>query len=257
MRHDDLPSLRIRTPEGITFAMTLAGPAVRCLAWIIDFMCIAIVASIAGQLLKILGAIHADVARAAAILAYFLVSIGYGMLLEWYWSGQTCGKRLLRLRVVDAQGLRLQKSQVIIRNLLRFVDSLPALYLLGGIVCLSNRLAQRLGDIAANTVVIRIPTFTPPDFEQLLEGKYNSLRDYPHLAARLRQQTSPQEANLALQAILRRDQLTPAARLQLFERLATHFRSLVDFPPEALEGLSDEQYVRNVFDVLFRLPGRN
>ncbi len=254
MPRDNLPSLRIRTPEGVVFAMTLAGPLVRFLAWLVDFASVAVLLLATEHILKIVGALHADVARAISILAYFVLSIGYSIALEWYWNGQTCGKRLLRLRVVDAQGLRLQVGQVVIRNLVRFVDSLPGLYLVGGVVCLGTRLAQRLGDIAANTVVIRLPLTNPPDFEQLLAGKYNSLRAYPHLAARLRQQTSPQEANLALQAILRRDQLTPAARVQLFGSLAAYFRVLVDFPQEAFDGLSDEQYVRNVLDVLFRTP---
>ena len=55
----------------------------------------------------------------------------------------------------------------------------------------------------------------------------------------------------ALHALLRRDLLTPAARLQVFAALAEHFRALVAFPQEATDGVSDEQYVRNVVDVLF------
>ncbi len=85
-----------------------------------------------------------------------------------------------------------------------------------------------------------------------MAGKYNSLRDYPHLEARLRQRVSPREAGLALQALLRRDQLDPQARIDLFEQMAFHLRSLVAFPAEACEGITAEQYVRNVVDVLFR-----
>jgi hypothetical protein len=93
---------------------------------------------------------------------------------------------------------------------------------------------------------------TPRPFTQLLAGKYNSLREYPHLEARLRQRVSPGEARLALQSLLRRDRLESRARLELFEELAAHFRALVVFPPEAYEGITAEQYVRNVVDVLFR-----
>jgi len=191
-------------------------------------------------------------ARAIATVVYFIVSIGYGMAAEWYWRGQTVGKRLLRLRVMDAQGLRLQFSQIVIRNLLRFVDMLPAFYLVGGIACLVSRRAQRLGDLAANTIVVRNPRITKPDLDQLLAGKYNSLRDYPHLEARLRQRISPAEASIAMQALLRRDRLEPQARVELFEGIAAYFRSKVEFPPEATDGITDEQYVRNVLDVLYR-----
>ena len=76
---------------------------------------------------------------------------------EWRWRGQTIGKRLLRLRVVDAEGMRLQFNQIVTRNLLRFVDSLPAFYFVGGLACWLSPKCQRLGDIAANTIVIRNP----------------------------------------------------------------------------------------------------
>ncbi len=183
---------------------------------------------------------------------FFIVSIGYGILTEWYWRGQTLGKRLLRLRVLDAHGLRLQFSQVVIRNLLRFIDSLPALYLVGGVICLFNRRAQRLGDFAANTVVVWNPPIAEPDLNQLLKGKYNSFREYPHLEARLRQHVSPFEAQIAVQSMLRRDELEPQARIALFRELSAYFQTLVTFPPEATDGISDEQYVRNVIETLFR-----
>jgi len=186
------------------------------------------------------------------VLSYFVISIGYGILLEWIWRGQTMGKRVLRLRVVDAEGLRLQINQVVIRNLLRFVDMLPAFYLVGGVVSLLNRRYQRLGDIAANTVVVRAPKLSEPDLDQLLAGKYNSLREHPHLEARLRQRVSPAEAAVAMRALLRREGLDPRARVELFGELAEHFRAVVTFPPEAVEGMPDEQYVRNVVDVLYR-----
>src|SRR5205814_573295 len=111
-------------------------------------------------------------------LGYFILSIGYGIASEWSWRGQTIGKKLFRLRVVDAEGLRLQFNQIVTRNLLRFVDSLPAFYFVGGVVSLLNPSCQRLGDIAANTIVIRNPRLAEPDLDQLLAGKYNSLRQY-------------------------------------------------------------------------------
>ncbi len=122
----------------------------------------------------------------------------------------------MSLRVMDVQGLRLQFSQIVIRNLLRFIDSLPACYLVGGLSCLLSPKSQRLGDLAANTIVTREPKIPRPDLEQILTHKYNSLRDYPHLVARLRQRTSPREANIALQALLRRNELDPISRVELF-----------------------------------------
>jgi hypothetical protein len=153
---------------------------------------------------------------------------------------------------MDAQGLRLQFHQIMIRNLLRFVDMLPACYLLGGLAVVISRRAQRLGDLAANTVVVHIPKHSEPDLDQLLAGKFNSLRQSPHLAARLRQRASAEEARLALQSLVRRDELEPEARVRLFAELAEHFKKLVAFPPDIIEAMPDEQYVRNVVDILFR-----
>jgi uncharacterized RDD family membrane protein YckC len=244
--------LRIRTPEGVLFAYDLAGPVTRCLALLVDLACIVAVASITGRLLTIAALISEDFAQGLIIICYFVTGIGYGVLLEWLWRGQTLGKRLLRLRVLDASGLRLQLHQVLLRNLLRFVDMLPAFYLLGGVVSILSPRAQRLGDLAAGTVVVQNPRQTEPDLDQLLAGKFNSLRQHPHLEARLRQQVTPEEARLVLQALIRRDSFEPAARVALFADLAEHFRKLVAFPPEAVEALPDEQYIRNVVDILFR-----
>jgi uncharacterized RDD family membrane protein YckC len=244
--------LQIRTPEGIGFSFALAGPVSRCVAWIVDLVIIVALWMLAVRLASPLFIIFPDIAQALMTIALFVISIGYALLLEWLWRGQTFGKRLVRLRVMDADGLRLQFHQVLLRNLLRAVDALPLCYFVGGVACLVSRRAQRLGDIAANTVVVYNTKPLEPDLDQLLSGKFNSLRQHPHLEARLRQRVSPEEARLALRALVRRDELEPLARVALFAELADHFRSLVTFPPEAVEAVPDEQYVRDVVDVLFR-----
>jgi uncharacterized RDD family membrane protein YckC len=245
-------TLLIRTPEGIVFSQLLAGPVTRFLAWFIDLLCVGALLMVLGKFLILLQLVSENFAGAVYALGYFAISIGYGIICEWWWRGQTVGKKLFRLRVVDAEGLRLQFNQIVTRNLLRFVDSLPAFYFVGGVTCWLNSKCQRLGDVAANTIVIRNPRITEPDLDQLLAGKYNSLRAYPHLAARLRQRVTPAEAGVALQALLRRDEFDPYARIELFAELAAHFRAKVDFPAEAIEGIADEQYLRNVVDVVYR-----
>ncbi len=246
------PVLQIRTPEGIVFSQQLAGPITRFLAWTLDLFCIMAIMSVLSYAISLLQVISFNLAMAVYTIGYFVVGIGYGIVFEWGWRGQTIGKRLFRLRVVDAEGLRTQFSQIVIRNLLRFVDALPVFYFVGGVFSWFSPKCQRLGDLAANTVVIRSPRLSEPDLEQLLGGKFNSLRQFPHLAARLRQNVCPAEASLALQAVLRRDEFEPVARIELFEQLAAHFREKTAFPAEATGGIADEQYVRNVLDVIYR-----
>jgi len=247
-----MDTLKIRTPEGIEFALPLAGPISRMLAFMLDLLVVMTICEVARRLLAPLGFLGKDFSDAILIVAYFVVSIAYMMTAEWLWRGQTVGKRLLRLRVVDGAGLRLEPSQLIVRNLMRMVDGLPALYLVGGISCLISRHRQRLGDLAAGTVVIRAPRLARPDLDQLLGGKYNSLAEIRHLAARLRNRIRPEIGSIALEALLRRDEIEPQARLALFGDMAEHFRGLVEYPAEVIEQLSDEQYVRNVVEILFR-----
>ena len=244
--------LRLRTPEGIVFSYQLAGPIARCMAWGIDVVVIVAIWTGVSAVCRIAGAVSEDLAMALLFIGYFVVSIGYGVVMEWAWRGQTVGKRYMRLRVMDAQGLRLQFHQILMRNLLRFADSLPAPYMVGGIACLVSKRCQRLGDLAANTVVVHTPQHVEPDLEHLLAGKFNSLRQHPHLEARLRQRASAEEARLALQALVRRDDLDPAARVRLFSELAENFKEIVAFPPETVEAMPDEQYIHNIADILFR-----
>ncbi|MBU6409714.1 MAG: RDD family protein [Verrucomicrobia bacterium] len=244
--------LSIRTPEGIMFSQLLAGPVMRFLAWFIDQFCIQLLLTVLEIMLGLLGVLSPGFAFAFYVIGWFVIGIGYGIFFEWTWRGQTIGKRLFRLRVMDVEGMKLQFNQIVVRNLLRFVDQLPAFYFVGGVACWLNSRCQRLGDLAANTVVVRSPRVAEPDLDQLLAGKFNSFRRFPHLIARLRQNVSPMEADIALQSLLRRDEFDPVARVELFGDLAAHFRAKVEFPPEATDGVADEQYIRNVVDVLYR-----
>ncbi len=245
-------SLVIETPEGISFTLLLASPITRFLAWIIDFLAIMALNTGLQNALPLLGILGADFAQAAAILGYFVISIGYSITLEWWLRGQTLGKRAVGLRVVDAQGLRLDFSQIVIRNLLRFIDLLPGFYLVGGIASVVTQNAQRLGDLAANTIVVREPKIEQPNLDRLLGGKFNSLLEYPHLASRLRQRVTPELAGIALNALVRREDFDAQARVKLFDDLTQYFQSVVEFPADAVESITSEQYVRNAAEILYR-----
>lgn len=244
--------LSIETPEGIAFSFELATPVTRALAWSVDAAAIGVISYFAGRISGAAGVLSADWAAALGAAVYFFASLAYGMVLEWRWRGQTIGKRLLGLRVIDAGGLQLRFPQIALRNLLRAVDMLPLTYLVGGATALLNRNGQRLGDIAANTVVVREGRAKEPDLEPIVQARYNSLAGYTNLAARLRSRTDPEAAALALRALAQRDGFDPPARIELFRELADYFRALAPFPEAAVEGLTDEQYVRSVLGVIYQ-----
>ena len=82
-----------------------------------------------------------------------LVWVAYYTVLEGLF-GATLGKLLAGLRVTDMEGRRIGWQAAILRNLARLIDALPFLYLLGGILTLSTRQHQRLGDRFAGTLVV-------------------------------------------------------------------------------------------------------
>ena len=256
-------SLEVKTPEGVTFQLPIASPYSRCLALAIDFAIVFALTILMTQLISalqtmgsgipVIGRIINDFGTGTMIVLQFLMFNLYGMLTEWLWSGQTVGKRFFNLRVIDERGLSLSFKQIVIRNLFRLLDIMPStFYLFGSICCLFTKRCQRIGDIAAGTLVIREVAMAPPRYNELLDSGDNSFASAPHLESRLRQHTSPEEARIALDAITRRNELTPESRLQLFSQLADYFREISEFPDEITVGLSDEQYVRNVVDTLFR-----
>src|SRR5690606_11178266 len=87
----------------------------------------------------------------------FLIDFGYFTVLEIRWRGQTIGKRMFRIRVTSSEGLRLSGNDVLLRNLLRAIDTLPYFMTLGALVASIDPYRRRLGDLAAGTVVIRDP----------------------------------------------------------------------------------------------------
>ena len=107
------------------------------MAWLLDALCLAAASMVLRSVIGLLAIFSVGVEQAVQIILFFSLSIAYRVASEWYWRGQTIGKKLLRLRVIDAQGFRLHFSQIVIRNLLRFVDALPLCYLVGGIACVA------------------------------------------------------------------------------------------------------------------------
>ena len=173
-------------------------------------------------------------------------------MLEGFWNGQTIGKRLFHLRVIDQAGLPLRIEQAWVRNLMRVFDALPFAYLVGGISALSNPLMQRFGDRVAGTLVIRQTPLVAPGEESWTRQKYNSFMNYPTIAMKLRRAATPELASLIQDALRRRTELAAYARREIYRELATYLQSEISpFPDELVEMLSDEQYLINAAGVLF------
>jgi uncharacterized RDD family membrane protein YckC len=90
-----------------------------------------------------------------------IVFLPYGLWLAYYvymetqQGGQTIGKKAMGVKVVKMDGSELTPTDSVVRNVLRIVDNLPCIPLVGIIMIFVNPLHQRLGDIAAKTLVVK------------------------------------------------------------------------------------------------------
>jgi uncharacterized RDD family membrane protein YckC len=143
--------LAIATPEGVEIELTLAGLGSRFIAAMFDF---------AVRLLPLLAVfILLDPAGATGAAIFALIDFGmtffYYVLFEVLGGGRTPGKRWTGLRVVRSGGSPVTFVRSMLRNVLRIVDFLPAFYLVGMLAIFITNQNQRLGDVAAGTLVVR------------------------------------------------------------------------------------------------------
>ena len=158
--------LQIDTPENVTFEYDVSGIGSRFLAALVDTVIvvlaevIVIAASVWASNNLIEDALDSSSGTAFAwILAIFsLIAFvlfwGYYIFFEIAWNGQTPGKRLTSIRVIRMDGTPVGASEVVIRNLVRLIDLLPAAYGIGVVSMFVTEKSRRIGDLAAGTVVV-------------------------------------------------------------------------------------------------------
>jgi len=152
--------LRIDTPEGVELELTLAGLGSRVGAAAIDGVILAIATIVVLIAVVMIGSASVSADMFSLVIGFgallvFVIIFGYYLLFETLNSGRTPGKSALGIRVIRADGTPLGFGAVAIRTLLRMVDSLPAFYATGIVSILATPHNQRVGDLAAGTVVIR------------------------------------------------------------------------------------------------------
>jgi uncharacterized RDD family membrane protein YckC len=162
----------IKTAENIAFTYRTAGPFRRGVAFVIDFVIRGIVFLVAAILLGLVGGMAGGLFRglgtAMFLLTWFATECFYGALFETFMNGQTPGKWILGVRVVTRDGQPISGMQAVLRNLFRWVDMAPPVYVYFGdmavpfnITCMTALITmsidprfRRLGDLAAGTMVV-------------------------------------------------------------------------------------------------------
>ncbi len=218
----------------------------RVLAFFIDEIIVsAAVSAIAGVLLKFHYA-----GMAAYVLLLFLAPFLYFIGMEWFNKGQTIGKKLMGLCVCDQNCGRLAFSQIMVRNLFRALDMLPSMYLLGAVSAFLDGDGRRIGDMMAQTMVVSARKRAFPDIGRPALSDKNSMRGYPLLVQRLRNELPGWLPELLHESVERRDDMDDASRVALFAELVKVIREYASIPEDILSNIPNELIVKDVLDVL-------
>lgn len=177
-------TLIIETPEHVELQFALASLGNRFLACAIDHaiqvaaivLTLIIATSVSTEIDKFTTSTIDKITSgnlwvtALTSLITFVIIFGYFAFFETIWSGQTPGKRWLRLRVIKEDGRPINAFEALARNLLRTADALPPpLYSIGILFVFASSRGKRLGDFVAGTVVIKERNSEAPSFADVFE----------------------------------------------------------------------------------------
>ncbi|HVR33123.1 MAG TPA: RDD family protein [Acidimicrobiia bacterium] len=236
MTFDD--RISISTPEGLAIEINLAGLGSRIAAGVIDGILLGILV-----LLAAFGAFGlADwlenplLAIGIGWLVVLILMIGYFVAFEVFNDGRTPGKALFSIKVLGLDGEPVGFGPSVVRNLMRLVDLFPALPVLGAISILVSERNQRLGDLAARTIVVRVERPTGVDTATPVLDTAAVAWDVSDVG--------DSDLELARRFLLRRDDLTAPKRQELVATIAGRLRERVPgLPPEADDEWLVEQVV--------------
>jgi uncharacterized RDD family membrane protein YckC len=224
--------LTIETPEQTPLEFPLAGIGSRFLAVALDTLIQSAAITVLVLLVLLVGVALSFRWRevgnwtlALGILAFFVIYYGYFAIFEAVWNGQTPGKRYTRLRVIQDSGRPISVYQSVARNLIRFVDQLPAVYAIGIVAAMFNRQSKRLGDFVAGTVVVhekplqevelQLPAAGPPVVPRFQGGRL-----------------SAEDLQLIESFLERRARLSTDLRAQMGQQIAERFAQRLAIPLE-------------------------
>ena len=158
----DSDQLSIETPELVDIEMPLAGIGSRFIALLVDYLiwgagllALIFISIIVLPAMHVFSKHSEQWTIALVIFIVFLFQWGYFTLFEAFWNGRTPGKRVARIRVIQRSGRAIGLFESMARNLVRYVDWFPGFYGVGIIAVFASRQHQRLGDMAAGTLVVR------------------------------------------------------------------------------------------------------
>lgn len=158
----DADQISIDTPELVAIELPLAGVGSRFIALLVDMLLWGAGMVVLLLLFVMLAPAFATFNKlsfqwvaALTIFLFFLFNWGYFTLFEAFWNGRTPGKKVARIRVIQQSGRPIGVFESMARNLVRYIDMQPGIiYAVGVVAMFVTRQHQRLGDLAAGTLVV-------------------------------------------------------------------------------------------------------
>lgn len=145
----------VETPEGTDLHAEAVGVVPRVLAYGLDFLIRSLVLLCFYIVLLMLG-FGGKAGIGLSLILYFILEWWYPVLFEVYRGGQTIGKKIFKIKVVNEDLTPIRLGPSLIRNLLRSADFFPSFYVIGVVSMLMTSRFQRLGDLAAKSLVIYV-----------------------------------------------------------------------------------------------------
>ncbi len=233
----------VDTPENIEFAYDVAGIGSRFLAAIVDTLLIVLVQILILVVFAIViaqvdapGSPVTSILTGIGLVLSFIFLWGFYIFFELFWNGQSPGKRLVGVRVVREGGRPITFVASAIRNLVRFIDFLPAFYGLGVVVMFIDKRARRLGDLAGGTLVVKERGAVSLD--SLTAHATAQMTDLPASDEPVTLQIpnlhrlTDDDYNLVQEFLRRRKDLGRESRFKLGAQLADGLRARLDLPPD-------------------------
>ena len=250
-------NVTIETPEQIDVALEIAGVGSRFVAQLIDWLLkwliifvLFLLAVIPLQLLNADWSIQTlkSVLGAMLVLCVYCILLGFDIYYEVRHNGQTPGKKFAGIRVLREGGAPLDFRSACIRNLLGLADFLPMFYIFGAFLIMLNKRGQRLGDMAAGTIVVRERALAPPiEMDKMIaelateEFAFNS----EHLGS-----CTPDDRNILRSFFLRYREMQRHARVRLLRTLLHTFLDRTKY--QAAVPIADSQRAAAFLASLYR-----
>jgi uncharacterized RDD family membrane protein YckC len=161
-----MAELALKLNDGLDLRLSIAGPGARAYAFLLDFKFRVLAAllwlGIGMTIFHLLGRdefanIFEEEQKPflfTVVIPILVIYFLYHPLFELILGGRTPGKMIAGIRIVDLSGRAPSAIQIVLRNVFRLIDSLPAFYALGLILSFFGATRARIGDLAAGTVLV-------------------------------------------------------------------------------------------------------